>query len=618
MARTLMVCLFWSLLAYHAIKSLLWDPSKYPYRPVTDREFDFIVVGAGSTGCVLANRLSELENATVLLIEAGGPDSNADMHIPLAYAKLQMSDIDWQYVTSPQKQACMSMYNHQCAWPRGKVLGGTSGINAMVYTRGNKADYERWEKVYGAEGWGWDDVFPYFIKSENLRATGCDKGYHGTDGPLTVTKPSYITDGSRAFLEGAKELGFKELDYNGREQLGFSQAQQTVKNGVRWSTAQAFLHPVRHRENLFVWTGKSVQRLKIEGGKILGVYVVDTDEYKTGETTFIAAKKEVILSAGAIDSPKILLLSGIGPEDHLKEAGIPLVKDLPVGQNLQDHVMIPKGYHTDIPPTSTLSYTRTNVETLGNLVQYFLFGSGPLSASLMEVHGFVKSGLQEKDDDRPDLHFITSATKGDLEFVKLYNIREEVLLQSPLFKRLVESGQHVTGYTIVPGILHPKSVGEIRLNTSGSPLDPPVIDPNYLSDPHDVEVLLKGIRLAQMIANTTAFDVFHTGNVFIDDEIATEQCPQTFDSDDYWQCHIRHMTLTIYHPVGTCKMGRTSDPTTVVDSRLRVKELEKLRVADASIMPELVSGNTNAPCIMIGEKAADMIKEDNGYYSNRN
>ena len=618
MARTLMVGLFWSLLAYHAIKALLWDPSKYPYRRVIDREFDFIVVGAGSTGCVLANRLSELENATVLLIEAGGPDSNADMHIPLAYSKLQMSDIDWQYMTSPQKQACMNMYNRQCAWPRGKVLGGTSGINAMVYTRGNKADYERWEKVYGAEGWGWDDVFPYFIKSENLRATGCDEGYHGTDGPLTVTKPSYISGGSKAFLEAAKELGFKELDYNGREQLGFSQAQQTVKNGVRWSTAQAFLHPVRHRENLFVWTGKSVQRLKIEGSKVLGVYVVDTDEYKTGETTFIAARKEVILSAGAIDSPKILLLSGIGPEDHLKEARIPLVKDLPVGQNLQDHVMIPKGYHTDIPPTSTLSFTRTNTETLGNLVQYYLFGSGPLSASPMEVHGFVKSGLQEKGDDRPDLQFITLAAKGDLKFAKLYNVREEVLLESPLFKRLVELGQHVTGYTIVPGILHPKSVGEIRLNTSGSPLDPPVIDPNYLSDPHDIEVLLKGIRLAQMIANTTAFDVFRTGNVFVNDEIATERCPQNFDSDDYWRCHIRHMTLTIYHPVGTCKMGRTTDPTTVVDPRLRVKGLEKLRVADASIMPELVSGNTNAPCIMIGEKAADMIKEDNRYYSNRN
>lgn len=609
--------LFWSLLIYHAIKSILWDPSKYPYRPVVDREFDFIVVGAGSSGCVLANRLSEVKNATVLLIEAGGPDSNPDIHIPLAYAKLQMSDVDWQYKTSPQKQACMNMYDDQCAWPRGKVLGGTSGINTMVYTRGNKVDYERWEKVYGAEGWGWDDVFPYFIKSEDFRATGGDKGYHGTGGPLTVSIPSYITGGSKAFLEATKELGFKELDYNGNEQLGFSQAQQTVKNGVRWSTAQAFLHLVRHRKNLFVWTGKSVRGLKIDGSKVLGVHVVDTGEYKTGETTFIAARKEVILSAGSIESPKILLLSGIGPADHLKEAGIPLVKDLPVGQNLQDHIMVPKGYHTDIPPTNTLGFTKTNIETLGNIVQYVLFGGGPLSASVMEVHGFVQSGLQEEGDERPDLHLLTSAAKGDLEFAKLFNIRQEILHQSPPFKRIIDSGQHIIGYTIVPGILHPKSVGEIRLNTSGSPLDPPVIDPNYLSDPRDVEVLLKGIRLAQKIANTTAFDVFRTGKLFTDDEVPSERCSQTFDSDEYWRCHIRHMTLTIYHPVGTCKMGETSDRTTVVDSRLKVKGLKKLRVADASIMPELISGNTNAPCIMIGEKAADMIKEDNGYYNNK-
>lgn len=595
------------LVAYVALKMWLWDPSKYPYHPVVDTQYDYIIVGAGSAGCVLANRLSEMENSTVLLIEAGGPDDKPEIHVPLAYSTLQKSEVDWKSITSPQEHSCYMMKDKESCWSHGKVLGGSSAINAMVYTRGNKQDYERWETIYGAEGWGWDDVLPYFKKSEDFWVDG-DKGFHGYGGPLTVTKSSYVTPAARAFVESGKELGFEEVDYNGASQIGVSLTQHTIRKGVRWSTAKAFLHPVRYRSNLFVWTGKSVRGLEFDGSRVAAVKVVDTDKFKTGTEVKVSARKEVILSAGAVGSPYILLLSGVGPWKHLEEMGIPVTKDLPVGMNLQDHIMIPAGFETDLAPETGITFTRSMIESHSSLLKYLVLGSGPLATTIQEAHGFFQSGLQEDGDKRPDLHMVFYAGKGEPEDSHKFCVAVETMVR--VFGESAGSKKEVIAGLFLPALLHPKSRGEVHLNTAGKRYDPPVIDPNYLSNPDDVEVLLKGMRYAERMLNTSAFDILKTnGDITLLSKLFDP--PYARGSDEFWRWFIRQVPLTVYHPAGTCKMGGDKELARVVGPRLRVEGFKNLRVVDASIMPEVTSGNTNAPVIMIAEKAADMIKEDN-------
>lgn len=580
---------------------LLPFPCSHPCRSVVGiAEYDYIVVGAGSAGCVLSNRLSEDPNVTVLLIEAGEHDSHPDIQIPLFFTNLQRNPVtDWMYQTTPQKKSSIALTSQRSVWPRGKVIGGTSSLNTMVYTRGNKEDYDMWE-----QGWSYKDVLTYFKKSEHYNGYDGDLDYHGFEGPLNVEKANFVTQLAHSIIEGGKELGYKEVDYNGHYQAGFSLTQNTIENGCRCSTARAFLHPVRYRDNLYVLTGKTVRSLKLEGDKVLGVNVVDTNEYRTGAEEIIRVKREVILSAGVIESPKILMLSGIGPKEHLNRIPINVIKDLPVGSNLQDHVIVLYPVILDdIPLTSGLTFTKPFVESVSSTLQYYVMGRGPLSSSGAEVQAFMYSGL-ESEDHGPDIQHMLFNAMLDSNILKIFCFTVEGATK--LWGHELLGDKPKSGFILTVHLLHPRSVGNVKLDEVQSPFESPWIDPNYLDDPNDVEVLLRGIRNVQKLLNTTALRPFKGRTPC---ENATS--PYQYNSDEFWRWYIRHSALTANHPVGTCKMGAVDDPTTVVDSRLRVKGLRNLRVVDASVMPKLVSGNINAPVIMIAEKGADMIKEDN-------
>ena len=602
-------CLLWVLFAQQALLVAVWDPSKLPPSPLDKLEYDYIVVGAGSAGSVIASRLSEDPNVTVLLLEAGDMDRQMEIHIPLAYVDLQLSRADWAEQTVPQKHACRGLEGRRGRWPRGKVLGGSSSINAMIYVRGNREDYDRWREM-GAEGWSYQEVLPYFKKSEDFRGSG-EEEYHGTGGYLTVSQAiQFRTLAARSFVEGVKELGYEEIDNNGRSQLGVSYPQFTIKDGRRWSTAQAFLHSVRGtRENLYIVTGKSVRSLSFAPGAtptVDGVRVVNTEEYGNGDEAVVKARREVILSASTVGTTKILLLSGIGPKDHLEDVGISVRADLPVGENLQDHIMVPMGYVApDIPMNETISLSEQHAKSPSSLFQYLVTGSGSLSISPAEAHAFLDTGVQDSRE-APDLDIIFFGGKAAPKHIKNINISPEEARR--MFGERSMDEVEMVGYSFLPTLLHPTSRGTIRLNKTSPLQSPPLIDPNYLSDPRDVEVLVAGIRLVQKIANSSAFDFFNSYSVR--QLLVDFGSSHPKDSDGYWSDYVRHLTLTQYHPVGTCKMGATDDPTSVVDPHLRVKGVRNLRVADASVMPEVTSGNTNAPVIMIGERASDLIKED--------
>ncbi len=519
--------------------------------------YDYVVVGAGSAGAVVAARLTEDPGTSVLLLEAGPPADADEISVPAAFSALFKTRWDWNYTTAEQKH----LASRRAYWPRMRALGGCSSMNAMIYIRGNRLDYDTWRDDFGATGWGYDDVLPYFRRSEHN--TTHHDAFHGTDGPLWVEDRRYNHPLTFAWLESAAGDGMKPNDdFNGAEQDGVGLYQVTCRKGRRWSTAKAFLEPALDRPNLTVRTGALVTKVVVENGRAVGVrYTAGREE----ETAYVDG--EVVLSGGAVNSPQLLMLSGIGPAAHLREVGVDVVVDLPgVGENLHDHPAAPLVWHTR--DTTDLA----DFNNLANFARAKALGTGPLVSNIAESGGFFRS----RDDlAAPDMQVHVAASG------------------------FWDNGLHeptTRKFTVGPTLVDVASRGRLRLRST-DPRWHPDIDPAYYDDPRDLEAMVAGV--ARLLDTVRSGPIArHLAGAFLP---GTDR-PSRDDIEE----HLRQTTQTLYHPVGTCAMGTGEQA--VVDPELRVRGVDGLRVADASVMPVVPRGNTNAPSIMVGEKAADLLR----------
>ncbi|XP_056631505.1 glucose dehydrogenase [FAD, quinone]-like [Diorhabda sublineata] len=558
-------------------------------------QWDFIIIGSSPSGIVLANRLTENENINVLLLEAG-EEASVLTDIPIIAGAFGSSNYDYGYKTEPQPHFCIGCTDNRVKWERGKALGGGTIINYMLYVRGNKRDFNLWSEM-GGSGWAYDDLLPYFKKIEDTRVNKIDEDFRGKGGYLTISDEPWRTKISEIFVNAAEESGLKYVDYNGKQQIGVSFVQTTTKNGLRDSAEKAYLRPVRHRPNLVVQTNAQVTRILFKEKTAYGVRY-----FHDGIFNKVTAKKEVILSAGTINSAQLLMLSGIGPKEDLQQLGIPVLQNLPVGRKIYDHSTFPL-----IAYQLNESVTVDTIDFLNplNLLDLAKGKGRYTSTGGVEVLAFVKTNISTDPDPLyPDVELLvlggSVANDDGIIFRNIFNIPPNIY--DVIFKPL--EGKFV--YQVTPILLHPVSHGFLKLKSS-DPFDAPLLYANYFSDPNnsDIKTFIAGIREIQRINEFPSLR--KVGATLVTTPVPGCEL-YVFDSDEYWECALRIVIGSYFHMVSSCKMGRSDDKEAIVDYELKVFGIDKLRVVDVGVIPLPLSGHTMSPGYVIGEKAADIIK----------
>ncbi|XP_017476670.1 PREDICTED: glucose dehydrogenase [FAD, quinone]-like [Rhagoletis zephyria] len=557
--------------------------------------YDFVVVGAGSAGSVVASRLSENRNWKVLVLEAGG-DPPQESDIPSLYSYAMLTNNTWNYYTEPQTSACYAARDRSCYWPRGKMIGGTGGINGMLFVRGNRRDFDSW-LAKGNVGWGWNDVLPYFQKAVTPVGNSTNPMGHVVLNDFNF----YYDDILNLVCNASAVLGVPRVQRIGDDgaAIGCTRVPGTVENGKRMSTAKTYLGRARQRPNLHVIKNAHVTKINFDtsGRRAVSVSFVLRDRYKMSARI----QRELVVSAGTIESPKLLMLSGVGPREHLNSLQIPVLHDLPVGNNLQDHLMTLLYFKLQARPKER----NGQAKIMENMFNYLMYGKGPLSShSTTSVVSFVNT-VPNSNVTYPTTEFHNIFFHySDIDAVKLST---DISAMQPQYANYLSNIINQTDMMNIFNVLsHPKSTGLVRLS-SRNYKDNPRIIPNYLDDPEDLESMLRGVRFQERLVRTHAYRAVNATIL----RIPIKECDKwVYRSDAYWRCYIKYFSTTSFHVTGTVKMGPSGDSTACVSPRLRLRGAWNVRVADASIMPDVVSANTNAATIMIAERAADFIKDD--------